>query len=54
VVLLGSSTRDNILLTLSPAAVGALRPPAAAQALCFLSRVGYCTCLMVSREGQQN
>jgi hypothetical protein len=49
VVLFGSATKDNILLNLTPEAVARLAPPAAAAALCFLIRLGYCACLMVSR-----
>lgn len=46
-LLFGTSTKDNILLNLTPEAVSKYISPEAAVVVCFLIRLGYCVCLMV-------
>jgi len=46
-LLFGTSTKDNILLNLSPEAVSKYISMEAAVAVCFFIRLGYCLCLMV-------
>jgi len=51
VLLFGTSTKDNILLNLSPEAVASYIPLNAATVVCSLIRLGYCMCLIVSWHG---
>lgn len=49
--LFGSSTDANILNNLTPYGLATIIGPTAGTVLSFCVRVGYCTCLMVRRDG---